>query len=301
MPPSVQVKLPRCNWRLFLVLLFAASSSLAHGVELSGCNKCTVQPPTAYWGEQLSANFVVHFPNRHATQAAAAAETCEALRQQLADYWTDDAVSLPNWQQRCHVVLHATAAGYVRAVGEGAQNTSGCATLKRLKGQVISRRIDLRLDRPDPLARVLPHELTHVLLADLCAVETLPRWADEGTALLADTAEKQTGHLRDFHAARQAGTARRATALLALADYPPASEQAAFYGQSLALVQLLVEKKSPAQFLRFLEAGEENGYPAALSDHYGLGEVATLERHLRLAPSRTLTPAILLVKLPAVD
>ena len=32
----------------------------------------------------------------------------------------------------------------------------------------------------------LGHELTHVLLADLFPNQTLPRWLDEGIAILAD-------------------------------------------------------------------------------------------------------------------
>ena len=47
----------------------------------------------------------------------------------------------------------------------------------------------------------LPHELTHLILADRFSPRQVPRWSDEGMAVLADPAEKQRLHLRDLRQA----------------------------------------------------------------------------------------------------
>ena len=47
------------------------------------------------------------------------------------------------------------------------------------------------------LASGLPHEVTHVILADLFPQQQIPRWADEGMAVLTEPREKIDGLLED--------------------------------------------------------------------------------------------------------
>ena len=47
-------------------------------------------------------------------------------------------------------------------------------------------RTNLRADHPQVLTAILPHEVTHVVLADLFTTQQIPRWADEGMAVLAE-------------------------------------------------------------------------------------------------------------------
>jgi hypothetical protein len=202
--------------------------------------------------------------------------TCEALRRSLSEKWVGAAVD--DWPGRCYVVLHPTATTYVQAAGRGSEHTAGCSTVKELNGRVLSRRIDLRLDRPDPLARALPHELTHVVLADVVAHHKLPRWADEGMAMLADPQDKREGHRRDLVAALDRGGALRLAGLLSLDTYPEPQQTAAFYGQSLSLVEFLVERKGALALQRFLVRTAELGYSHALDEVYGIRDVYELER-----------------------
>jgi Peptidase MA superfamily len=150
--------------------------------------------------------------------------------------------------------------------------------VKELNGRVLNRRIDLRLDRPDPLSHALPHELTHVVLADIMAKQRFPRWADEGMAMLADSVEKQQGHLKDLTRAVSNRTTFRLVELLALADYPEPNRQREFYAQSLSLVRYLVERESPERFRQFAQDCAANGYEKALQKHYAISNVAELER-----------------------
>jgi hypothetical protein len=182
------------------------------------------------------------------------------------------------WQSRCYVVFHPTAATYIQAAGRGSEQTLGCSSIKELGGRVLSRRIDLRLDRPDPLAGALPHELTHVVLADIVALNKLPRWADEGMAMLADPLEKQEAHRRDLIAALNRGRAVRLAALLALDGYPQSPQMAAFYGQSLSLVEFLVERKGPLELQVFLQKAAKKGHSIALNETYGIRDLRHLER-----------------------
>ena len=66
----------------------------------------------------------------------------------------------------------------------------------------------------------LPHELTHVILADCFVGRLVPRWIDEGAALLADPAEKQLRHKAEMAGALADRSAFRVVELLTLEDYP---------------------------------------------------------------------------------
>jgi hypothetical protein len=226
------------------------------------------------WRVNYSPNFIVCCPSWF--DGDAAARNCEALSRQLSEKWLGD--SALHWKTRCYVVFHPTLASYVQSAGAGSEATAGCTTLKHLGKQVQSRRIDVRLDRPNPLVHALPHELTHAVLAEVVARHSLPRWADEGMATLADSAEKRMGHARDLAHALREGKRFRLSEFVAMSDYPSSSGLRNFYGQGLSLVEFLVERESPQQFLKFAESATATGYDAAIREHYGLNGIDELER-----------------------
>ncbi len=123
----------------------------------------------------------------------------------------------------------------------------------------------------------LAHEMTHVVIADRFVEGPLPRWIDEGIAILADTREKRRGHTNNVRRTVAAGAHFRLAELLTLADYPPQGRWGAFYDQSAALVEFLVEQQGHAQFVAFVELSIEHGYDRALEEIYGCG-VGELER-----------------------
>src|SRR5437868_7452220 len=100
-----------------------------------------------------------------------------------------------DWAPRCGVYLYAGGEAYSRATGERATN-AGHAKYVREGGTILSRRIHLRVDDVNLLTRVLPHETTHLVLADRFTGRDLPRWADEGMATLAEPREAVERHLR---------------------------------------------------------------------------------------------------------
>lgn len=183
-----------------------------------------------------------------------------------------------DWSPKCVVVVHATLQSYVRQAGAEAAATLGASRIELDHGRVATRRIDVRADQPGWFDAVVPQELSHIVLADEFPGGTLPSWADEGMALLADSPAKQALHLRDYHITRMGGISGTLAGFMTQTGYPNCKEIPAFYGRSVSLVRFLVNRKSPADFVRFLHGAETQGYDAALRDFYGIDGAADLER-----------------------
>jgi hypothetical protein len=137
----------------------------------------------------------------------------------------------------------------------------------------MSRRIDLlTADTHDDL-RALPHELVHILFADVFPKTPPPKWAEEGLALLMDSSEKQSRHLGDLKLALRSGSLLPLGQLLSDADYPGDSRRAVFYAQSLSLAEYLTQLDSPRQFMRFAGLSADRGFERGLATVYGINTV----------------------------
>ncbi len=203
---------------------------------------------------------------------------CESLRADLTRKLVGDSCAPTRWTAKCYLVLHPSTDSYLREVGAAGGRTLGSSLTRAEKGRIVSRRIDLRGDVADPLAAALPHELTHVILADEFAAESLPRWADEGLAMQADPLDKLAGHSHDFDRALAEHRALRLAELLANDNYPTGEQRSAFYGESVSLVSFLMGQKKPAEFIHFIHRANEAGYDAALREVYKIRDVGQLER-----------------------
>ena len=65
---------------------------------------------------------------------------------------------------------------------------------------------------------------------------------------------------------------------MTLEDYPAAHRWGTFYGQSASVVDYLVNQKSPADFIQFVELALEQGYDVSLRQVYGIAGIAQLEQ-----------------------
>jgi len=200
-------------------------------------------------------------------------QVCESLRCELQRAWCEKRNDV--WSPRCDIVLHPSVESYRRSLGPGSEQSAGCTSLRLDKGKVVVRRVDLREDAEDWLAEALPHELTHVVIADRFCWKQLPRWADEGMAILAESHRRQLRRHREFERAATRQAIYHTAELLRLTDYPTPAYRDAFYGQSASLVEYLVARDGAETFLRFVERGMTVGYDAAARDCYGisLGEL----------------------------
>lgn len=225
-----------------------------------------------------SANFNVY----SADSAAVARRTAQCAEMTLAELATRwfGRVNEKLWAPRCQIVLHRGRSEYRAAVGAGSEGTRGSSAVTFDEGKITGRRIDLLDMDQDRLASVLPHELTHVLLRDRFAQGTLPRWADEGMAMLADTEEKRAQHLHDLRTAMAKSDEFLAADLLTM-GYPPSSRRQCFYGQSVFLTQFLVARKDPQHFIKFVEGAGIAGFDIALRECYAIADVAQLDRQWR--------------------
>ncbi len=230
------------------------------------------------WLIQETENFrIVCLPNL--AEAKRLPEACEALRCQLQETWFG-AVG-ESWSPRCEIVVHGSVAGYVRELGAGSRQSSGCATIDMERGRVVKRRVDLRADADDWLNSALPHELTHVILADKFAERQIPRWADEGIAILAEPVARQSVRRTAMQRAVTRTAQFSVAELVSLREYPAGDRRDAFYGQSASLVAYLIEHDSPAKFLEFLQLGQQQGFERAVAEVYGIRSLAELDARWR--------------------
>ncbi len=100
---------------------------------------------------------------------------------------------------------------------------------------------------------VLRHEVTHACLAGMFGDKFVPRWADEGIAVLSESKHK-------YRYRREFGIRE----LMKMDDYPRKVE--AFFAQSVGLVEFLVAEKSPKTLVNFIRDGSDE---KSLQKHYG--------------------------------
>lgn len=229
------------------------------------------------WAEVETANFriVYHQSRDLAEQAARVAETTRA--QAMRKWFGDDGAS---WNPKCLVFLYPDA-DYYALQTRHSKESPGHSTLKMDESNVehvIERRIDLHCDVADLLTHVLPHETTHAVLAGRFGRHQLPRWADEGMAILSEPREKIERYLKNVSLLRSRHELFPVSELMALKEYPETRRATAFYVQSTSVVEFLCARKGgPQTFARFVRDGLDNGFEASLQRHYGFRDYKDLE------------------------
>jgi hypothetical protein len=225
-----------------------------------------------------TANFRIQWQTSD-TELRALAETCERMLARSKAAWLGTEQASP-WLPQCEIVVHRDLSEYVASVGPGGQQTSGCATIRIDQARVVVRRVDLCADALDWRTESLPHELTHVVLADRFTTRRIAPWADEGIAMLSESPEKRTRRLTALRRAAATGATYTVRGLMGVQTCPEPAMRTAFYGQSVALVSLLLEWGTRKQLLEFAEASQSQGPDAALAAVYGNRPVTELEQQL---------------------
>jgi hypothetical protein len=229
------------------------------------------------WAVAETANVRV-FHTLSQEQAEKAVRVAEATRVSMARKWF--AGEPPPWSPRCDIYLHPSAQAYASRTGAPA-GSPGHSTISLEGGRVVVRKVDIRGDDPNYLVGVLPHETTHVVLAGRFGSHHVPRWADEGMAVLSEPRQRVELHLRNLPSHKRDGTLFGVAELMKMADYPEPRRVGAFYAQSVSLVEFLCRKKDPATFARFLREALDGRYEASLEKHYGYRSFADLEQEWR--------------------
>jgi tetratricopeptide (TPR) repeat protein len=229
------------------------------------------------WSVLETANFrVLH--NQPRETAEKAAKILEQTRLAMSKKWFGDGGEA--WNQRCTLYLHATGEDYSRAT-PAPPSSPGHSTVNKdpdNPARIVSRRIDIHCDDPNAMIGVLPHETTHAVIAGRYGPYDVPRWADEGVAVLTEPRDRVERHLRNLPKHRDDGVLFRCGQLMEMKDYPKPQYIGPFYAQSVSLVEYLSSLKGPQEFTAFLRDGLRGGYEPSLKKHFGIDGYADLDR-----------------------
>jgi hypothetical protein len=206
-------------------------------------------------------NFVVEAPTPEIAQRMG--QYAEHYRKEKALQWLGR--EMPPWGQPCPLRVSVTMGG-----------SGGATSFAFDHGAILSMdmHIEGRLDRL--YASVLPHEVTHTVLAHYFR-SPVPRWADEGGAVLSEDEQERARH--DLEVRRILNTPGRAIPLrrlFTLREYP--RDVMVLYAEGYSVTNFLVGRSSRPAFLAFLAHGMRGDWDGAVRTHYGFRTVEELER-----------------------
>lgn len=230
--------------------------------------------PVDGWNVAETTNFrIVHRQSNDLAEKVA--RVAEKTRLEMHRKWFGNPPE--DWNPKCDIVLHANAEEYARSTGESPQSP-GHSRIESDGPRVMSRRMHLRCDDANMVIAVLPHETTHVVLAGQFGNKPVPRWADEGMAVLTEPREKIERHLRMLPEHRKNRLLINLDELMQMEEYPDPQHVGAFYGESVSLVEFLSAEKGPQVFTQFVRSGLQRGYLPALQQFYGFKDFNDLQR-----------------------
>jgi hypothetical protein len=225
------------------------------------------------WQVIETANFRI----LHADPALASriAQVAEASREAQVKRWAGSAPRVA-WSPRCDIYIYPTAKVFSRMTGQP-EESPGFSTMGMNSGRIVARRVNLRADHPNLVTAILPHEITHVVLADLFPHQQIPRWADEGMAVLSEPFSEQGLRAADLEKPLASGQLFKVDDLMVM-DYPDGKHWALYYAQSVSLTRFLVEQGSHTQFVQFVQGAQSRGLEAELRRVYKIEGFADLQK-----------------------
>ncbi len=202
------------------------------------------------------------------------AEVAESVRTAQAKRWASPAAR-SSWSPRCDLYLYPTSQSYAQGTGQP-EVSPGISTMSNNGVRVLSRRMNLPAHNPLFLSTTLPHEVTHIVLADVFIAQQIPRWADEGLAVLAEPLTEQRSREAEIQGPLESGRIFQVGQLMAM-DYPDQKDWRLFYAQSVSLTRFLVDQGPPERFLQFVRDSQRIGTAAALHDVYQIDGLTELQ------------------------
>ena len=227
------------------------------------------------WQRHESENFLIwHLDASLAQQVAARAER---QRRALLRYWGSASSARQRWQPLCTIYLYPSNEELVRMTGGDPKAGSALARQSALmQGKVFARRINLAADDGQLLTATLPHEISHIVIKEF--VRDIPRWADEGLAMFAESVDSMRRRQRSLRHVVVHGPFYRARTLMRMTRYPEGAYVHLYYAQCFALMRMLIDRGGPKTLLAFLAETRGGGSSGALLRHYGIRGPEELER-----------------------
>lgn len=207
-----------------------------------------------------TANFLVDAPSPQLAKQIA--DAAEKYRRDLAVYWTGR--ELPTWPQPCPV---SVVAGNHPAQGVTVYNQKPVGDFRMEVIGTPERILD----------SVLPHEITHTVLATHFG-RPLPRWADEGICTTVEHPDEKNKHeikLREFLNTHRGIPMNK---MFLLTEYP--QDILPMYAQGYSVCRFLIEQKDARAFVAFLGDYMQNpSWTKNIHKHYGYDSLVDLQEN----------------------
>jgi len=182
-------------------------------------------------------------------------DAAEIWRRKLSIEWIGN--EMPQWSRPCPIRAQV-------APGMGA---GGATTFVFDHGHVFGWKMDIQGSRERVLDSVLPHEVTHTILACYFR-QPVPRWADEGACTTVEHPSEIAKQERLLIKFLKSGKGISFSQMFAMKEYPP--EVLPLYSQGHSLTQFLLERRGKPAFLAFLTDGmRDENWARAVRTHYG--------------------------------
>lgn len=192
------------------------------------------------------------------------ANRAEFLRAKLAVFWLGK--ELPNWAKRCKIRIK---------LGDNLL-PGGATTFTFKNGEVFGWDMDIQGSRDRLYDSVLPHEITHMILASHFRVP-LPRWADEGAATFTEHQSERNKYQQQLYKALKSRQGIPLDRLFAMEEYP--QDPMPLYAHGFSIVEFLIRQRGPHYFVSFIEAciQEEKDWNTLVYEFYGYTTLAKLQ------------------------
>lgn len=218
-------------------------------------------------GSYVTANFRTSAPSRELAEKFG--DMAEHYRREKATEWLGE--TMPNWNQRCPLKVEIRtkdAGGATTFTFGGGGGRSG----------VLSQSMHIYGEQKQLLDSVLPHEVTHTVLAYHFG-QAVPRWADEGGSVLSENENECFSHDIRCRELLNGGRGIPLRVLFTLKEYP--RDMIVVYAQGYSICDYLINQHGGrAKFLKFVRTGMKNdnrNWEAAVRDVYNFKSVDDLQ------------------------
>lgn len=208
-------------------------------------------------------NFLVTASNP--TLAKKVGDQAEGFRKQLAIYWLGR--ELPAWQDVCPIEV----------IAGPNREANGVTNFVFMQGTVGRWKMRVEGTEERVLDSVLPHEITHTVLASHFAPmgKPVPRWADEGACTTVEHIAERSKFDKLLIRYLHSGQGFSFQDLYHIKDYP--ADPLPLYAQGYSVVSFLVAQGGPRKFVDYLQTGMgTNDWAQATEKFYqynGLGHL----------------------------
>jgi hypothetical protein len=146
------------------------------------------------------------------------------------------------------------------------------------RGTVGDWRMNVQGSQERILDSVLPHEITHTVLATHFAPlgRPVPRWADEGACTTVEHASEKSKHDHFLVEFLSQGRGIPFATMFSLREYP--ADIMPLYAQGYSVSSFLIAQGGPRRFVQFLEDGmRTEDWVTATEKHYGYPKIGKLQ------------------------